>query len=76
MIRMFLRLPDPDLLVKGADPDVDPSIIKQNYLEKPLFLLFCDFIMTLKNDVRGVLGNKCAGQSNLKTVQVREIMWK
>jgi hypothetical protein len=32
---MFLRFPDPDPLVKGADPDVDPSIIKQNYLEKP-----------------------------------------
>jgi hypothetical protein len=26
--------------------------------------------------VRGVLGNKCAGQQNLKTVQIREIMWK
>jgi hypothetical protein len=29
-----------------------------------------------RQDVRGVLGNKCTGQSNLKTVQVREIMWK
>ncbi len=27
-------------------------------------------------DIRGVLGNKCAGQQNLKTVQIREIMWK
>ncbi len=26
--------------------------------------------------IRGVLGNKCAGQHNLKTVQIREIMWK
>jgi hypothetical protein len=26
--------------------------------------------------VRGVLGNKCAGQHNLKAVQIREIMWK
>jgi hypothetical protein len=26
--------------------------------------------------VRGVLGNKCAGQHNLKTVEIREIMWK
>jgi hypothetical protein len=26
--------------------------------------------------VRGVLGNKCAGQHNLKTVQIREIMLK
>ncbi len=27
-------------------------------------------------NVLGVLGNKCAGQHNLKTVQIREIMWK
>ncbi len=46
---MFLGLPDPDpdLLVRGTDPDSawdpDPSIIKQ---EKPWFLLFCDFFMT------------------------------
>ncbi len=26
--------------------------------------------------VRGVLGNKCAGQQNLKRVKIREIMWK
>jgi hypothetical protein len=26
--------------------------------------------------VRGVLGNKCAGHHNLKTVQMREIMFK
>ncbi len=26
--------------------------------------------------VRGVLGNKCAGQYNLKTLQIRKIMWK
>jgi hypothetical protein len=25
-------------------------------------------------NVRGVLGNKCAGQHNLKTVQIREIV--
>jgi hypothetical protein len=29
-----------------------------------------------RHTVRGVLGNKCAGQHNLKTVQIREIMWK
>jgi hypothetical protein len=30
-IRTFLGLlePDPDLLVRGMDPDLDPSIIKQ-----------------------------------------------
>jgi hypothetical protein len=27
-------------------------------------------------NVRGVLVNKCAGQHNLKTVLIREIMWK
>ncbi len=30
-IRVFLGLLDPDLLVKGTDPDPDPSIIKQKY---------------------------------------------
>ncbi len=29
-----------------------------------------------KGDIGGVLGNKCAGQHNLKTVQIREIKWK
>ncbi len=28
------------------------------------------------SSILGVLGNKCAGQHNLKTVQIREIMWK
>jgi hypothetical protein len=27
-------------------------------------------------NVQGVLGNKCAGQHNLKTVGIREMMWK
>ncbi len=35
-----LGLPDLDPLVKGTDPDPDPSIIKQKYQEKPWFLLF------------------------------------
>jgi hypothetical protein len=42
-IHMFLGLPDPDQLVRGIDPDPDPSIIKQKQLKK---LLFCDFFMT------------------------------
>jgi hypothetical protein len=29
-IHMFLGHPDPDPLVRGMDPDPDPSIIKQN----------------------------------------------
>jgi hypothetical protein len=28
-IRMILGLPDPDPLVRGTDPDLDPSIIKK-----------------------------------------------
>ncbi len=43
-IRKFSGLPDPDLLVRGTDPD--PPIIKQKLEENPWFLLFCDFIMT------------------------------
>jgi hypothetical protein len=35
-IRMFFGLLnlDPDPLVRGADPDPDPSILKQKYYEK------------------------------------------
>ncbi len=33
-IHMFLDLPDPDPLVRGVDPDPDPSIIKQNSKKK------------------------------------------
>jgi hypothetical protein len=33
---MFLGLPDPDPLVKGMDPDPDPSIIKQKKIRKTL----------------------------------------
>jgi hypothetical protein len=43
-IRKFLGLPEPDPLVGGTDTDPDPFIIKQNLLEKPLFLLFSDFL--------------------------------
>jgi hypothetical protein len=32
-IHMFLGLPVPDTLVRGIDPDPDPSIIKQNSKE-------------------------------------------
>ena len=39
-IHMFLGLLDPDPLVRGMDPDPDPSVIKQS------FLLFCDFFLT------------------------------
>jgi hypothetical protein len=45
---MFLGLldPDQDPFIRSTDPDQDPSVIKQKWLEKPLFLLFCDFFTT------------------------------
>jgi len=43
-IRKFLDLPDPDPLVRGTDPE--PSIIKQKYFKKSLFLLVSNFFMT------------------------------
>jgi hypothetical protein len=46
LICKFSGLLDPDPLVRGTDPDLDPSIIKQKQEEKPSFLLFCDFFMT------------------------------
>jgi hypothetical protein len=33
--RKFLGLSDPDPSVRGSDPDMDPSIIKQKKEEKP-----------------------------------------
>ncbi len=51
---MFLGLPDPDPLVRGMDPDPDPSIIMQNNGKKNLdsyyFMTLFDFL-SLKNDV-------------------------
>jgi hypothetical protein len=49
---MFLGLLDPDplLLVRGTDPDPDPSVIKQEKPEILLFSLLYDFL-SLKNDV-------------------------
>jgi hypothetical protein len=45
---MFLGFPDPDPLVRGVDPDPDPSIIKQNSkknLDSYCFMTsFCLFI--------------------------------
>jgi hypothetical protein len=50
---MFLGLPDPDLLVRGIDPDPDPSIIMQNSkknLDSYYFVTLFDFL-SLKNEV-------------------------
>jgi hypothetical protein len=46
---MFLGLLDPDPLVRGMDPDPDPSIIKKN--SKKNLDWFYDFFLTfyLKN---------------------------
>ncbi len=50
---MFLGLPDPAPLVRGMDPDPDPSIIMQNS-KKNLYSYYSvalfDFL-SLKNDV-------------------------
>ncbi len=49
---MFLGLPDPDPLVRGMDPDPDPSIIlqKKKNLDSFYFVTLFDFL-SLKNDV-------------------------
>jgi hypothetical protein len=48
---MFLGLLNPDLdpviICMDPTPDPDPSINIQKNLEKPSFLLFSDFLMTL-----------------------------
>ncbi len=46
---MFLDLldPDPDLLVKGMDPDPDPSIIKQNSKKNLDFYCFVTSFLLL-----------------------------
>jgi hypothetical protein len=53
---MFLGLQDPDPLVRGIDPDPDPSIIMQKIVRKTLIhsmILFSDsfYFLSLKNDV-------------------------
>jgi hypothetical protein len=56
---MFLGLlhQDPDPLVRGMDPDPDPSIIMQNSkknLDSYYFLTLFDFL-SLKNDVNAAV---------------------
>ncbi len=56
------------------------------YRKLKIYRLACRFLffaisisvvsLVLVLHVRGVLGNKCAGHHNLKTVQMREIMFK
>jgi hypothetical protein len=55
---MFLGLPDPEPLVRGTDPDSDPSIIKQ--VRKtliPTVLLLIYYFLSLKNNVNVALKN-------------------
>ncbi len=52
---MFLGLPDPDLLVRGMDPDPDPDLLSaskncKESLDSYCFVAFLDFL-SLKNDV-------------------------
>jgi hypothetical protein len=49
----FFGLPDPDPLVRGMDPDPDPSIIMQKNKKNPesyYFVTLFDFL-SLKNNV-------------------------
>ncbi len=51
-IHMFLGLQDPDPLVRGLDPDPDPSIIMQKFkknLDSYYFVTLFDFL-SLKTD--------------------------
>jgi hypothetical protein len=56
---MFSGLPDPDPLVRGMDPDLDPaldpdpdpSIIMKNNLDSYYFVTLFNFL-SLKNDVQ------------------------
>jgi hypothetical protein len=43
-IRKFLGLPDLDPLVRGTDPDPNPSIIKKKCKETPNFHYFVTFL--------------------------------
>ncbi len=50
---MFLGLPDPDPLVRGMDPDPDPSIIMQNSKKNldSFYFVALFYFLSLKNDV-------------------------
>jgi hypothetical protein len=52
-IHMFLGLPDPDPLVRGMDPDPDPSIIMQNSKKNldSFYFVALFYFLSLKNDV-------------------------
>ncbi len=76
---------DPDS-IGSVDPDWDSGsrqakVVLKRQKNEQIFM-FEEFSVRLEASpwysrlVRGVLGNKCAGQHNLKTVQIREIMWK
>ncbi len=61
--------PDPDADLDPAIFIIDlPKMPAKNKFFKSLFAYYC-----LKVHVRGVLGNKCAGHHNLKTVHFREL---
>ncbi len=45
-IRMYLDLLDPDPLVRGMDPDPDPTIINQNSKKKLDSYCFVSFFLT------------------------------
>jgi hypothetical protein len=57
-----------------AEPIVDP--IRRPSPSFLAFKYFKTFIFGIGPHIRGVLGNKCAGHHNSKTVKMREIVLK
>ncbi len=56
-----------------------PGFVVTEREQQPIYLTIIYQVTKKANnnrDIRGVFGNKCAGHHNLKTVQIREIMWK
>ncbi len=60
-----------------TDPDPDPALLNSDLFKTPTKICFSLSFYAysfLKVHLRGVLGNKCAGQHNLKTEEIRKIM--
>jgi hypothetical protein len=55
---MFLRLPDPDSLVRGVDPAPEPTIIKQKSKKNLDSYCFVTSLRLFSNDVNVYLIKK------------------
>jgi hypothetical protein len=51
-------------------------IASKKSLVEPVYYDKLSLVLRGAGTLRGVLGNKCAGHHNLKTVEIREIMFK